>query len=86
MISAVGWGAFGNKVFILDPAVAEKSRWKRKERTDATWGRWRTPEEESGARILTVSASLCRFPGWLKVSWGAPAFQADTRLRLPFFP
>lgn len=38
------------------------------------------------ARILTASVSLCRFPGWLKVSWGAPAFQADTRLRLPFFP
>jgi len=26
MISAVSWGAFRNNVFILDPAVAEKSR------------------------------------------------------------
>ena len=89
MISAVSWGAFRNNVFILDPAgrgeKPDERRWKRKERTDAAWGRRRTPGEESGARILTVSASLCRFPGWLKVSWGASGISGGHPLGLPFF-
>ncbi|GAA6413235.1 hypothetical protein K050079A111_11300 [Bilophila wadsworthia] len=31
-------------------------------------------------------ASLCRFPGWFKVSWGASGISGGHPLRLPFFP
>ncbi|GAB7496141.1 hypothetical protein Bwad002_04920 [Bilophila wadsworthia] len=45
---------------------------------NARRGEWGT--DTDGERI---SLPLSRMA---QVSWGAPAFQADTRLRLPFFP